>query len=151
MRPRGSGSSSLSSNERLSVPMHMNYAPILNGRSLHQSPGGSKMRPQSIAVMETKANSMDFNTRQKPGLFDMRMLAESLEGVGGGAYAYGRHQEHWSLEEALENLMSALEDCRGHYPELQKLEEQIQNLDAMIKVRILANLSSQITIFWCLF
>ena len=123
----------------------MQYAPMLNGRSNHLSPGssissqksytgGGKLRPQSIAVMgslsESQAESMDLRSH-KPRLFDMRMLAESLEGVGG---AYSRQQETVSLDEALNNLLSALEDCRGHYPELQKLDEQIQNLHQLVEV-----------------
>ena len=124
----------------------MQYAPMFNGRGNHfLSPGsstssqnsytdGGKLRPQSIAVMgslsESQAESMDLNSH-KPRLFDMRMLAESLEGVGG---AYSLHQEAVSLDEALSGLLSALEDCRGHYPELQKLDEQIQNLHKLVEV-----------------
>ena len=126
----------------------MQYAPMFNGRGNHfLSPGsstssqnsytgGGKLRPQSIAVMgslsESQAESMDLNSH-KPRLFDMRMLAESLEGVGG---AYSLHQEAVSLDEALSGLLSALEDCRGHYPELQKLDEQIQNLHKLVEVSL---------------
>ena len=39
-----------------------------------------------------------------------------------------------SLDEALSGLMSALEDCRGHYPELLKLDEQIHSLSALVEV-----------------
>ena len=126
----------------------MQYAPMFNGRGNHfLSPGsstssqnsytgGGKLRPQSIAVMgslsESHSESMDLNS-YKPRLFDMRMLTESLEGVGG---AYSRHQEAVSLDEALSGLLSALEDCRGHYPELQKLDEQIQNLHKLVEVSL---------------
>ena len=150
LRHRGSTNSSLSSrdsNQRLSVPSNVQYAPMLNGRGNHFSPGSStsshnsytgvgKLRPQSIAVMgslsESQAETMDLNSH-KPRLFDMRMLAESLEGVGG---AYSQHEDTASLDEALSNLMSALEDCRGHYPELQKLDEQIQSLHQLVEVGI---------------
>lgn len=71
---------------------------LLNGRAPgphpaphHPAAGGRGSgrdgpRPQSVAVMgsvsESHTDSLDLNS-YKPRLFDMRMLAESLEGVGG--------------------------------------------------------------------
>lgn len=39
-----------------------------------------------------------------------------------------------TLEEALSNLSTALEDFQGHYTELQKLEEVVSTLECMLRV-----------------
>ena len=61
----------------------------------------------------------------QPNLLNMRLLTETLqEGARGGG----------SLEDVLDSLRSVLEDYRGHYPELRKLEEKVEELDRFLNV-----------------
>ena len=61
----------------------------------------------------------------QPNLLNMRLLTETLqEGARGGS----------SLEDVLDSLRSVLEDYRGHYPELRKLEEKVEELDRFLNV-----------------
>lgn len=39
-----------------------------------------------------------------------------------------------NLEDVLDSLRTVLEDYRGHYPELRKLEEKVEELDRFLKV-----------------
>ena len=92
-------------------------------------PNGS--RPKSVAIMggsvtDSLIDSTDLN-KQKPRLFDMRLLAESLD------HSMSR-QESVTLEEALQSLTTILEDYQGQFPELAKLEEMVHNIDRLIKV-----------------
>lgn len=66
----------------------------------------------------------------KPKLFDMRLLAESVNtDVRNGTTTH-------SLNEALQSLRMNLEDYQGRYPELQTLEEQIHYLDRILQVKL---------------
>ena len=113
--------------QRMSVPNSMSLDSLPPMRP-------SNMRPASVAIMgsisESTADSLDLS-RQKPRLFDMRLLADSLESPA------SRHSDASSLEDAVHSLSSALEDFRGQYPELHTLEEHIHSLDALIKVSLL--------------
>ncbi|BFZ16049.1 hypothetical protein BsWGS_19088 [Bradybaena similaris] len=46
-----------------------------------------------------------------------------------------------TVEEALQNLKTTLEDFLGHYPELQKLEDEVQVIEALVKKSDCAMLS----------
>ena len=63
----------------------------------------------------------------KTRLLDMGLLADSLQ-------SSVLRQEVLTLEEALHSLRTTLEDYRGQYLELQKVEEQVHLLDQMLKV-----------------
>ena len=61
----------------------------------------------------------------QPNLLNMRLLTETLQEGARGAC---------SLEDVLDSLRSVLEDYRGHYPELRKLEEKVEELDRFLNV-----------------
>ena len=67
----------------------------------------------------------------KPRLFDMRLMTDSTENNSNTS----SRSEASSLEGALQSLSTVLEDYQGQYPELQHLEEQVQALERLLKVR----------------
>ena len=84
----------------------------------------------AIPTRNSLSESSPDSDSRKNQLFDMRLLADSLENNS------PMRQEPGSIEEALHNLSSILEDYQGQYPELQKLEEQIIVLDRLLKVNM---------------
>ncbi|XP_064634122.1 rho family-interacting cell polarization regulator 1-like isoform X2 [Lineus longissimus] len=107
---------------------HKDFHDSLNSNSVNSDMGpcslssrSTNSRPYSISSTAT----VDLAT-QKPRLFDMRMLADSIEDSSVS------RQEYASLEEALQSLITVLEDYQGQYSELQKLEEQVAILDEML-------------------
>jgi dsDNA-specific endonuclease/ATPase MutS2 len=58
------------------------------------------------------------------------MLADSIEDSSVS------RQEYASIEEALQSLITVLEDYQGQYSDLQKLEEQVAVLDEMLSVSL---------------
>jgi hypothetical protein len=70
----------------------------------------------------------------KPDVFDTRPLRDALDSELFKLESDGSSGRTAGLEEALLSLKAMLEDYRGQYEELQKLEEQVQVLHTMIKV-----------------
>ena len=126
MRHRSPEKAALARQNRQSVPN-----PAMSSTSAdyhHPASWGPNMRPNSVAIMGSISESIT-DSIHKPRLFDMRLLADSLESPS------SRHSDSASIEELLHNLGTTLEDYRGQYPELLKLEEQIHLLDLLVKVR----------------
>ena len=95
-------------------------------RPLSSSPDLPSL-PESAALTTASSGSTDLN-KQKPTLFDMRLLTDSL------VESHMSRNEASTLEDALRNLRMTLEDYQGQFPELQKLEEQIISLDRLVRV-----------------
>jgi len=66
----------------------------------------------------------------QPNLFNMHLLTQTLQ--EGATWSRVAHAE--SLEDVLDSLRTVLEDYRGHYPQLRKLEEKVEELDRFLKV-----------------
>ncbi len=122
-----SDTSAASPHQRLSMP----NPPSLSTTETKPVSSHQHSRPNSVAIMgfikESSTDSADLSP-QRPHLFDMRLLADSLDSPS------SRHSECESIEDAIHNLSSSLEDYRGHYPELHHLEEHIAQLKALVMV-----------------
>ena len=112
-------------NHRLSVPVFPSaFAP---------SPDSSRdsrhmQRPCSVAIMGPIYESSS-DVPSKTQRLDARMAASCFD----SSFA---KQEPLTLEEALHELKTTLEDYQGQYVELQRLEEQVHALDRLLKVGI---------------
>jgi hypothetical protein len=128
MRHRSRSPEQAARHQRMSVP---NPSPTTVDihRDIHRGPSPRSLgaqRPVSVAIMGSISESIT-DSIHKPRLFDMRLLADSLESPS------SRQSDIGAIEDMLHNLASTLEDYRGQYPELLKLEEQIHLLDLLIK------------------
>ncbi|ELT93088.1 hypothetical protein CAPTEDRAFT_185150 [Capitella teleta] len=95
----------------------------LSSQDLGASP---ELRSGSMYAMRSTMDTISEDI-SKPKLFDMRLLAESVNtDVRNGTTTH-------SLNEALQSLRMNLEDYQGRYPELQTLEEQIHYLDRILQ------------------
>ena len=86
----------------------------------------SHARPMSVAIMEPICEATSDGAVVQPNLLNMRLLTETLQ--EGATWGRG------NLEDVLDSLRSVLEDYRGHYPELRKLEQKVEELDRFLNV-----------------
>lgn len=81
-------------------------------------------------ICEATSDSRGGGSVVQPNLCNMHLLTETLQ--EGAMWGRGVSSSA-NLEDVLDSLRTVLEDYRGHYPELRKLEEKVEELDRFLK------------------
>ncbi|XP_006878752.1 PREDICTED: protein FAM65A [Elephantulus edwardii] len=122
-QPRGQPTSPLCTQADLTAPITSSLSPPCSDREPHTSSApesslqSSSPPPSPLAPAPQQSDLNVATTTQSP-------VPEAAEGAGDKR-----------LEEALGALMSALDDYRGQFPELQGLEQEVTRLESLLMQR----------------